>query len=135
MNQLKGVITDIRSHEGISSVKVKASDRFIFTSVIIDSPEIFLFLQKNNEVNILFKETEVIIAKGEVNNISIQNKIPCEIASIKAGEILCQVNLLSEKIKIISIITRNAFDQLDLKKGEKVIALVKSNEVSLSAHD
>ena len=36
---------------------------------------------------------------------------------------------------IRSVITRNACEQLDLKENDPVIALIKTNEVSLSPHD
>lgn len=135
MNQLKGKITEIKTHTGISLVKINTPEEFIFTSVIIESPEMVSYLQKGKEVSILFKETEVIIAKGDVINISIQNQIPCIIKSVTHGEILCQVNLLFKGTEIKSIITKNAYEQLHLQEGDKVFALIKSNEVSLSAHD
>lgn len=135
MNQLTGKIKEIRTQAGISLVKINTLEELEFTSVIIESPEMSPYLQKDKEVQILFKETEIIIAKGDITNIGIQNKIPCVIKTIKSGEILCQLNLLFREIEINSIITKNTCEQLNLQEGENVFALVKSNEVSLSVHD
>ena len=88
-----------------------------------------------NSVQVYFKETEVIIAKNENLNISIQNKILCTIKSIKHGEILSELELSFEEFTIKSLITTNACNTLNLKSGADVLALIKTNEVSLSPND
>lgn len=134
MNILIGNISQIQSHEGISLVKVRSRD-VIFSSIVLDTPETAHYLQVENTVKIIFKETEVIISKDLKVNISIQNQLPCRIESIKKGIILSQINLIHEDQTIKSIITSNACEQLDLKENDNVMALIKTNEVSLSAHD
>jgi molybdopterin-binding protein len=84
---------------------------------------------------VYFKETEVIIAKNEPMNISIQNKILCNIEAIRNGEILSELHLSFGELKIKSLITTNACKTLNLKNGDAVLALIKTNEVSLSPND
>ena len=134
MNVLTGTISQIQSHEGISLVKVRSSD-VVFSSIVLDTPETAYYLQVERAVKIIFKETEVIISKDLKSNISIQNQLPCRIESIKKGVILSQINLRYKDQIIKSIITSNACEQLDLKENDNVMALIKTNEVSLSAHD
>lgn len=134
MNVLIGNISQIQSHEGISLVKVRSSD-IVFSSIVLDTPETAHYLQVENSVKIIFKETEVIISKDLKPNISIQNQLSCRIESIKKGVILSEINLMHEDQIIKSIITSNACEQLDLKENDSVMALIKTNEVSLSAHD
>lgn len=134
MNIVNGIISEIQSHEGISLVKVKSSNA-VFSSIVLDTPETAGYLQISNPVKIIFKETEVIISKDLIPNISIQNQLPCRIESIKKGVILSQINLVYADQIIKSIITTNACIKLDLKENETVMALIKTNEVSLSAHD
>ncbi|MFV7234070.1 MULTISPECIES: TOBE domain-containing protein [Flavobacterium] len=134
MNTLNGTITTIQSHEGISLVKVKSGNT-IFTSIVLDSPETVSYLKTDYPVKILFKETEVIVAKDLNPNISIQNRVLCSIQSIKKGAILSQIDLLFGELIIKSIITTNACDQLELKEKDTVLALIKTNEVSLSPND
>ncbi|WP_289058756.1 TOBE domain-containing protein [uncultured Flavobacterium sp.] len=131
MNVLKGIITEIQSHEGISLVKLKSNEN-IFTSIILDVPD---YLKENNTVKIIFKETEVIISKDLNPSISVQNQIYGRIKSIKKGVILSQITLSIGEDKIQSIITTNACEQLDLKENQNILALIKTNEVSLSAYD
>lgn len=134
MNIINGIISGIESHEGISLVKVQ-SQNVIFTSIVLDTPETSDYLKIENRVRIIFKETEVMISKDLNPNISIQNELLCRIESIQKGVILSQINLVYEHQTIKSIITRNACEQLDLKENDAVLALIKTNEVSLSAHD
>ena len=131
MNVLKGIITEIQSHEGISLVKLKSNEN-IFTSIILDVPD---YLKENNTVKIIFKETEVIISKDLNPSISVQNQIFGRIEFIKKGVILSQITLSIGEDKIQSIITTNACEQLDLKENQNILALIKTNEVSLSAYD
>lgn len=134
MNTLNGTITAIQSHEGLSLVKVKSGNT-TFSSIVLDTAETVSYLQLNHSVKIIFKETEVIISKDFNPNISIQNRILCTIQSIKKGVILSQINLLSDQVSIKSIITSNACNQLALKENDAVMALIKTNEVSLSPND
>jgi molybdate transport system regulatory protein len=134
MNTLNGNITTIQSHEGISLVKVKSNDT-IFTSIVLDTPETSSYLEIGHSVKIIFKETEVIISKDSNPNISIQNRLQCTIESIKKGVLLSQINLNFGETIIESIITTNAYEQLQLEKNDTVIALVKTNEISLSPND
>ena len=134
MNTLTGTITAIQSHDNLSLVKV-LSNGSSFTSIVLDTPETTDYLSIGNNIQLLFKETEVIIAKNFDINISVQNRIPCSIQSIITGVILSQVNLSFGETMIRSIITTNAVKQLGLKEKDTVLALIKTNEVSLSPHD
>jgi molybdopterin-binding protein len=134
MNILSGNITNIQGSESISLVKI-AVENIIFTSIIIDTPESNVYFKIGNAVKIYFKETEVIIAKNELLDISIQNKIPCTIISMKPGEILTELHLRFGGFNIKSLITTNACKTLNLKNGDAVLALIKTNEISLSPND
>ncbi len=134
MNILNGTISQIQSHEGISLVRVQSND-VTFSTIVLDTPETSDYLKLQNPVKIIFKETEVVISKDLNPNISTQNKLLCRIESIRKGVILSQINLVHEQQVIKSIITRNACEELNLKENDTVLALIKTNEVSLSAHD
>lgn len=134
MNILNGNISEIQSHEGISLVKVK-SNNALFSSIVLDNPETASYLKIDNTVKIIFKETEVIISKGINPNISIQNQLICQIQNIKKGILLTEISLIFGESIIKSIITTNACEKLDLEENDSVLALIKTNEVSLSPND
>jgi molybdate transport system regulatory protein len=134
MNILNGNISEIQSYEGISLVKV-ISNNTVFTSIVLDTVESASYLEINTAVKIIFKETEVIISKDLNPNISIQNQLLCQIQNIKKGVLLTEISLLFGERTIKSIITTNACEKLDLKENDTILALIKTNEVSLSAND
>jgi molybdate transport system regulatory protein len=134
MNVLPGEIMEIITEDEISLVKIKMDDQ-VFSSIVLDTPATCPYLKTGNPVKLLFSESEVIIARTFPLAISVQNKIGCRITSIKSGKILCELTLDIDGRQIRSIITRNACEQLNLRENDTITALVKTNEVSLSAND
>lgn len=137
MNVLPGEITEIVTEDGISLVKIRL-ETLLFTSIVLDIPATSPYLATGHSVSLLFKETEVIIAKPSPLAISVRNRIECSIKKIRAGKILSELTLVftgaisGREYEIRSIITRNACEELELKENDKIIALIKTNEVSLS---
>ncbi|MGA9291286.1 MAG: TOBE domain-containing protein [Ignavibacteriaceae bacterium] len=134
MNNLIGEISNIKSDEHFSIVEM-IIDGNVFKSIIIETPETVPFLKTGNKINILFKESEVSIAKDLKGRISLQNKIPCIIKGIEKGKLLSKIILDFNSKKIVSVITTGAVEQLELKENDDVLALVKTNEVILAPYD
>lgn len=131
MNTLSGNITKITTENSLSLVQLKVKNT-IMTSIVIDTSETASYLKIGNEIKILFKETEVILAKNISGIISLQNKINCIVHSLEKGSLLCKIILAFEEDKITSVITRNAFDQLNIQENDEITAMIKTNEISLS---
>lgn len=137
MNTLTGEITEITTEQNISLVKVLAGGQ-LFYSLILDTPASSPWLKEGAPIRLLFKETEVMIALPSVTplRISVRNQFPCHIITITRGTLLCELTLAPSPTgpQIKAIITRAACDDLALKENDAIIALIKTNEVSL-AHD
>ena len=136
MNTLNGKITTITTEQTISLVKVLA-DGHTFHSLVLDTPAGSPWLKEGAPIRLLFKETEVMIAlppaPGSSLQISVRNQLPCRIIAITTGAILCELALaLTPATTIKSIITRSACEALHLEENLDVIALIKTNEVSLA---
>lgn len=131
MNILKGKIESINVNGGLSIVRVKVGD-LSFSSIVIDTPETDPFLKINNDIKIIFKENEVIIGIGAMKGISLRNKIPGTIKSIDSDKLLSKIVVESGVGDITSIITTNAVEQLQIKVGSQVTAMIKTNEIMLS---
>lgn len=131
MNILKGHIQEIRVNGDLSIVRVNVEGS-IFSTIVIDTPETASFLKLNNEVKIIFKETEVIIGIGDMSGISLRNKIVGTVSRIDADILLSKLTLTTALGEISSIITSNAVEQLKIKLGMEVTAMVKTNELILS---
>src|SRR5690606_129426 len=131
MNILKGKIEYITVNKNLSLVSVNVNGQLI-SAIVIDNPETAPYLEQGNSIKIIFKETEVIIGKGKTDNISLQNKFTGTVESIETGELLSKLTLNTTIGKIISIITTNAVNQLELKKDSEITAMVKTNEIMLT---
>ncbi len=63
--------------------------------------------------------------------ISGQNKLAGEVIAIKMGDVECQVTMRSGENRIVSVITRDSAEEMGLKVGDQVVALIKSTEVMI----
>ncbi|WP_457616698.1 TOBE domain-containing protein [Lutibacter sp.] len=131
MNILKGKIENINSNHQLSIIYINVNNNRL-TAIIIDTPKTAKYLKIGKEVQVIFKETEVIIGKGISHQISMQNKIEGTIKSINCGDLLCKITLKTAVGDIVSIITSNAVKQLGLEKNTLVTAMIKTNEIMLS---
>jgi len=130
MNKLSGTITNIQQSGAIILADVKVYGRQI-SAMLIHSNEQDEWLNVGSHVMVVFKETEVSIAKGLLGKISLRNRFQCLIEDIRKGELLSEISLKYGLYNITSVITTRAVESLELKVGEQVEALVKANEVSL----
>lgn len=104
------------------------------TAVILDSPSELKWLSVGTKVNILFKETEVIIAKGEIGQLSLNNRFTGKITGVETGDIYSSLNI-DFGTGIESVITTKSVRRLNLQVGDVVTALVKANEISIGRRD
>jgi len=126
MNIIKGVIDKITVKDNLSLVGIKVKD-INLTAIVIDTPESDSHLQVGKAINIIFKESEVIIGKGNNHSISLQNKIEGKIISIEAGDLLSRLRLDT----VAGVITTNAVKQLKLEENSQITAMIKTNEIML----
>jgi molybdopterin-binding protein len=130
MNRLLGTITAIESNDHLSLVDVVAGQN-TFTAMLMETPQNAPYLKVGNTVAVLFKETEVSLAKNLSGELSLRNIVRGTVRKIRSGDILCEVVLDSRGQMLTSIITTRAIKRLELKESDEVDALVKANEVSL----
>jgi len=64
--------------------------------------------------------------------ISARNHLKGEIIDIKLGDVVAQITISVEAGTVESIITRQSVEEMNLKKGDSVSAVVKATEVMIS---
>jgi len=62
---------------------------------------------------------------------SARNHLTGVVKQVKLGEIMAEVQLTVEKGEMVAAITRASAEQLNLKPGDKVEAIVKATEVMI----
>jgi molybdopterin-binding protein len=131
MNKLVGVITQIQQSGAIMLIDVEV-EKYSFSAMLIDSATRPPWISLGNSVNLIFKETEVSLAKNLSGKISMRNKLLCKISTIERGALLSVINLTCGTNAIASAITTRSVDSLELQTGDEVTALIKANEISIS---
>jgi len=132
LNQLPARIVGILSEGAISLVDADVAGDTL-TSIMVETPQSAPYLQIGAEVLLLFKETELSLAKNLSGLLSLRNRLRARVRSIRPGTLLAEVELDYRGYTLVSIITRRAVERLELSPGDEVEALIKANEVILGA--
>ena len=132
MNKLPGKIKQIKNSEYLSEVTIALENNAIFNVFLVETPQTASYLQLEQKINLLFKETEVIISKNLTPDISIQNQLKAEIIEIKPGKILSEIILKSHVGEIKSLLGSTLLQQMNFAESQQVLILVKANEIMLS---
>jgi len=135
MNKLKGKIYNVKIAEGITLVDICINDDE-FSSLIINSESTDEYIFVGNEVNMLFKETEISVKNfHEKHNKKRQNKMITEVKAINKGDILSELKFQYKENQITAIILTRLLEELGLKIGEKAILILRTQEILLSKVD
>ncbi|WP_369249750.1 molybdopterin-binding protein [Streptomyces sp. R41] len=131
-NQLPGTVTSVTPGEVMATVKVRlGGGQEITAAVTVEAVE-DLGLTTGSTVRALVKSTEVSLATGPVDGVSIRNQLPGTVTDVTTGGAMARVKVEVAGGELTSAITKDAAVELGLAAGSQVVALVKSTEVSLS---
>ncbi len=130
MNKLKGRIVNIQSSDNISIIQVDV-DGDVLSSIVLEGKKGPLNYKVKDHVTLLFKETEVGLAKDLTGMISLRNRFKATIRKIDKSPILAKVTLNYKAGTIESIISAQSANQMHLKESDEVEWLVKTSEVTL----
>ncbi len=61
--------------------------------------------------------------------LSARNQLPAIVKSVKLGNVMAEVVMSVGDVEIVAAITRGSAEQLGLKVGDSVRAVIKSTEV------
>lgn len=130
MNKFTGTIKQIQQSGAVLLIDVEVVEQ-TFSVLLIESAIRPQWLAEGNTVDVVFKESEVSLAKGLSGKISIRNRMNCIVTSINRGELLSTVTMQFGSYTITSAITTRALDSLEIKVTDEIIAFIKSNEITL----
>ncbi|MFE4861436.1 molybdopterin-binding protein [Streptomyces sp. NPDC056670] len=132
-NQIAGTVTAVTTGEAMATVKVRLAGGQNITAAITTEAVKELGLAEGSAVKALVKSTEVSLATGPVEGLSIRNQIPGTVADVATGGAMASVKVDVEGGELTSAITKDAVEALSLAAGSSVVALIKSTEISLAA--
>ncbi|MFF4535776.1 molybdopterin-binding protein [Streptomyces aureus] len=131
-NRLPGTVASVTPGEVMATVKVRLDAGQEITAAVTLEAVRELGLASGSAVQALVKATEVSLATGPVEGLSIRNRLSGTVTDVTSGGAMAQVKVRVAGGELTSAITRDAVAELGLAVGSEVVALVKSTEVSLS---
>lgn len=134
MNTLSGHIVEIEAHGSIAVIDVAVGGN-LFTAMLLGRAEQLAGWKIGQSARLLFKETEVALAKNLSGQISMRNRMPGTVISLEVGQLLTRVVFDMQGVHIGSVITSRSARSLQISVGDLVEGLVKSNEMSVLMWD
>ncbi|MEE1764518.1 MULTISPECIES: TOBE domain-containing protein [unclassified Streptomyces] len=131
-NQLSGTVTAVTAGEAMATVRVRLDGGQEVTAAITLDAVADLGLASGSPVRTLVKATEVALATGPVDGLSIRNRLPGTVREVATGSAMASVRVSVEGGELTAAITKDAVTDLGLTEGSAVTALFKSTEVSLA---
>jgi molybdopterin-binding protein len=64
--------------------------------------------------------------------LSARNQLKGTVKSVKLGTVMAEVVVAVGGLEVVSVITRTSAEQMGLKPGDEVTAVIKSTEVLLA---
>ena len=132
MNSINGVISNIQQSGSIILADIDIGTTNI-SAMLIASANGDTWIAQNKPVQVVFKETEVSLAKNLTGKISLRNRFDCKVKAIEKGKLLSKIILVCGQHHITSVITTRSLNELEITIDDNIEALVKANEVSLMA--
>ena len=99
----------------------------------LTSEGLSLFRQFRSTRKYLFNALDDRESAGNVGyKLSARNRIRSKVTEVKRGEITSQIRMTaSTPVAFTSIISNDAVDELNIKEGDAVVAIIKSTEVMI----
>jgi molybdate transport system regulatory protein len=132
-NQLDGVIETVTRGEVMATVQtVLAGGQQVTAAITLEAVD-YLGLTEGKNVRVLLKSTEVALATGPIDNLSIRNQLTGTVSNVDHGAVMTTVKVtIAGGQTVTAAITKDGAEDLELSVGDEVTALVKSTEVSIA---
>jgi len=132
-NQLHGTVTDVKLGTVMAEVTVDMGGQTAVAAVTRAGVE-GLGLAQGDDVIVLIKATEVMLAKGSerFEGLTTRNQLPGKVTGVTLGSVMAEVTVAVGSHKVVAAVTRNSVSRLGLGEGDDVVVLVKATEVMLA---
>ena len=128
-NQLNVEISEVRTGAVNSLIAGKLPGGEVLKATVTVDSEKGLDLKVGKQAIFLFKASSVIVSKDDSIKLSATNQIKGVVSEIKDGAVNAEVIIDANGRKISAIITRESVQNLALKVGDKVTAIIKATQI------
>ncbi|OMH22856.1 molybdenum-binding protein [Clostridium pasteurianum] len=135
-NRFPGVVTDIKMGNVVGEVLVDLGCNHLASAIITTTSIRNLGIRVGSRVNVVIKATSVMIRKATESDsdFSARNQWPGTVTQVNKGDVVGEVIVDIGCRHIVSaIITTTSINNLGIKVGSKVSAVIKATEVMIMA--
>jgi len=90
-----------------------------------------MHLSEGDSITVLIKGTDVMLAKSFSGMISARNRVSGIVKRIIRGDVVSKVFVESQEEMLHAIITNTSLEEMNIKEGNEITAIVKSTELIL----
>lgn len=127
MNQVVAKVIAIDETDVVTYIRVKSNTTNL-TLIKSQNPS---WLDVGDEIKCSFQEGSVSVSKECPGKVSIENRIPATLKSMREGDSLCELTFDSDIGAVVSLITSRACQDLDLSEGCEATMLLRGIDANI----
>ncbi len=131
-NQIQGTVESLEYSEVNAQVHIKLKSGNTLVSNITKNAALDLEINEGDEITAFFKSSNVLISTNSSLVLSARNKFEGKVTNITKDKINSELVIdIGNADSLVSIITTNAINSLELKEGMTVNAIIKSSDIMI----
>ena len=130
MNKISAVVTSVEDMGIVTYITLQVAE----TDIKIIKSKAPTWLQAGDLVYFTFQEFSVCVGKACNGKVSIENRIPAVLSSVRKNHSLCELTFDSKIGEVVSLMTQSAFEELELEDGYKATILLREIDINLEPY-
>lgn len=130
MNKISAVVTSIENMEIVTYITLQVGE----IDIKIIKSKAPKWLQTGDPVYFTFQEFSVCVGKACNGKVSIENRIPAVLNSVRKKHSLCELTFDSKIGEVVSLMTQSVFEELELENGYKANILLREIDIDLEPY-
>jgi len=127
MNHIQAVVKEIRKTDVVTYIDVACGE----THLRLIKYKVPSWLVLGDKVDCTFQEVSVCVSKECPGKVSVENKLPVQLKEVRESESLCELTFESEIGTVVSLITKNAYEELDLVPDCDATMLIRGIDINI----
>ena len=127
MNKLIATVEEIEENGIVTYIHVNSGE----TKMHLIKAKKPRWLSVGDKVYCNFSEAAVCLSKDCPGKVSIENTLPVTLQNVRTSNSLCELTLKSGMGKVVSLITMNAYQKLELAEGCSATMLLRGVDITL----
>jgi molybdopterin-binding protein len=127
VNRIDATVKAIEETDVVTYIRVECGDTPL-NLIKAKSPG---WLAVGDRVRCTFQEASVCVSKDCPGRVSIENRLPATLKSVREGASLCELTFESAIGTVVSLITSHAYESLGLEKGCRATVLLRGVDIQV----